>query len=203
MKNLLTPEELKKFEEMASKKTWEVPCVLRGKFYILNEDMIIQGDRYTSSALLFENAQLLTINNKTVIKDGNRRYLYIEGYRFTEDVAESTYSKTYRIKIKTYHFQDALHPENVKSIEELEKYGREGIIADITDKIPEDIQDVKIQVKTWAYISHVGYDCDNDFSSWKCIDYSETYKLELIDTQEVELFKLLGYERKRKCKNLR
>jgi hypothetical protein len=186
----LTLEELKKLEEMSSKKTWEVPCVLRGKFFVLNEDMIIQGST-TSSALLFENAQLLTVNNKTVIKDGNRRYLYIEGYIFNEDVAEGTSWKTYRVKIKTYHFQDVLHPENVESIDELNKYGRKGIIADVTDKIPEDIQDVKIQVKTWTYISHVG------------IDYSETYKLELIDTQQVELFKLLGYERKRKCKNLR
>ncbi|MBX0311573.1 MAG: hypothetical protein JHC31_07305 [Sulfurihydrogenibium sp.] len=220
MENLLTPEELKKLEWMTSDKIWQAGkteeektlfnCILRGKFYVMDPDsIVIWGDRYTSTALMFENAQALNIHNKTVLRPGNNRYLYIEAYRFVDDLSdpkEDAYyflssSKTYKIKIRTYHYGDLLHPENVESIEHLQELNKD-IFVDVAGRLPEDIAGVKIKVKVWSYMSWVGYS-DNNFCSWKNCDWSEEYGLKLEDEYQVELERLLGYNRKRKCRNLR
>jgi hypothetical protein len=197
----LTQEELEIFREMAQKKPWEVDCALRGKIYVIDNNMIIQGNRHTSTALLFFNAQMLIINDKIVLKNGDKKYLYIESYRFTDDLSETPTSKTYKVKIKTYHFEDMLHPDTIESLEQLQELNKDLLVD--ASRLPDEIGDIKIKVKVWSYISHSGYDCDNDFASWKCIDYGSEYGLKLEDIYEVELFKLLGHERKRKCKSLR
>lgn len=219
MENLLTPEELEKLKWMTSDKIWQADktpeekimfkCILRGKFFVLDPDMVIWGDRYTSASLLFEDAQALTVYNKTVLIPGNNRYLYIEAYRFVDDLSdpkEDTYyfpssSKTYKIKIRTYHYEYLLHPENIESIQQLQDLNKD-LFVDVTGRLPEDISNVKIKVKVWSYLLHVGYS-DNNFCSWKNCDWSEEYGLKLEDEYQVELKLLVGYNRKRKCRNLR
>jgi hypothetical protein len=219
MENLLTPEELEKFKWMTSDKIWQADktseervmfdCILRRKFYVMDPDMVIWGDRYFSDALLFENAQAIDVHGKTILRPGNNRYLYIKAYRFTDDLSDPkediyyfpTNSKTYLIKIKTYHYEDLLHPDKIESIQQLQELNKD-LFVDVTGRLPEDITDVKITVKVWSYLSHVGYS-DSDFCSWKNCDWSEEYELKLIDEHKVELVKLFGYSKKRKCRNLR
>jgi hypothetical protein len=199
--NLLTQEELARFKEMTQKEHWKVDCVLRGKIYVLDDNMIIQGNRFTSTALLFFDAQMLVINDKVVLKNGDKKYLYIESYRFVDDLAETPTSKTYKVKIKTYHFEDMLHPDNIETIEQLQEMNKDLLVD--ASRLPDETDSVKIKVKTWSYISHSGYDRDNDFATWKHIDYSSEYGLKIENIQEIELFELLGYERKKRCKKLR
>jgi|GEM_PF-5650100 len=220
MENLLTQEELKKYLWMTSEKIWEADktpeerimfkCILRRKFYVMNPDLVIWGNKSTSASLIFEDAQAIDMGNgKIVLRTGSRRYLYIESYRFTDDLSdpkEDTYyfpstSKKYKIKIKTYHYEDLLHPDKIESIQQLKELNKD-LFVDVTGRLPEDINKVKIKVKVWSYISRVGFGNSN-FCSWKNCDWSEEYGLKLEDEYYEELEKLLAYEGKRKCINLR
>lgn len=181
-------------------------CLLRGKIFLLSEEIIIYGSKYSSKALIFENAEIFPVkvpSDQKILTSGNKKFLYITASKDSKEIdpkKESLYSspnsKYYEVRLTTYHYKDKLHPESKEEIEKMIDSGliTESLLIDITD-IPNDkINDIKIKIKEWKYksISHYSHN-ENDFSS--------IWDLELIEEKEVHLNDLIG-NKKMTCKEL-
>jgi hypothetical protein len=181
-------------------------CVLRGNIFLLNEDIIIHGDKYSTKAIIFENAEIFPVNtppNQKILTSGNRKFLYITTSKDSKEIdpkKESLYSspnsKYYENYLTTYHYKDKLYPdpkdnETMMNIIDSGKM-EDNLLIDITD---EEIENIKIKVKKWKYKS------ESYFSIESKKDFSNIWDLELIEEKEVYLKELIG-NKKTTCKEL-